>query len=82
MKFGQLLEYNMKSIFLEKSYTKRGGEIILRPFSKKSKLSIPYLLEWAPGRSFNFEFSKGGAYSREALIEYIKETSKCFQLVS
>ena len=29
-----------------------------------------------PGRPFNFEFSKGGAYSREALIEYIKETSK------
>ena len=35
-----------------------------------------------PGRSFNFEFSNGGAYSREALIKYIKETSKYFQLVS
>ena len=30
----------MKNIFLEKSYTKCGGEIIPRPFSKKSKLSI------------------------------------------
>ena len=41
MKFGQLTEYNIKNIFLEKSYTKCGGETIPRPFSKKSKLSIP-----------------------------------------
>ena len=39
-KFGQLIEYNMRHIFLEKSYTKSGGETILRPFSKKSKLNI------------------------------------------
>ena len=32
-KFGQLIEYNRKN-FLEKSYTKRGGETIPRPFSK------------------------------------------------
>ena len=38
MKFGQLLEYGMSNIFLEKSHTKCGGEIILRPFSKKTKL--------------------------------------------
>ena len=38
MQFGQLIEYDMKNIFLEKS--KCGGETILRPFSKKSKLSI------------------------------------------
>ena len=40
MNFGQLLEYNMRYIFLNKSYTKCGGETIPRPFSKKSKLSI------------------------------------------
>ena len=40
MKFGQLIEYNLRNIFLEKSYTKCGGETIPRPFSKKSKLSI------------------------------------------
>ena len=40
MKFGQLIEYNMRNIFVEKSYTKCGGETIPRPFSKKSKLSI------------------------------------------
>ena len=27
MKFGQLLEYNMRNIFVEKSYTKYGKEI-------------------------------------------------------
>ena len=40
MKIGQLIEYNMRNIFLEKSYTKCGRESILRPFSKNSKLSI------------------------------------------
>ena len=39
-KFGQLIEYNMKNIFLEKSYLKCGGETISRPFSKKSKFNI------------------------------------------
>ena len=34
------IEYNMKNIFLEKPCTKCGGDTILRPFSKKSKLSI------------------------------------------
>ena len=38
MKFGQLIEYNMKKIFLEKSYAKCGGESIPRPLSKKSKM--------------------------------------------
>ena len=40
MKFGQLIEYNLRNIFLEESYTKYGGETIPRPFFKKSKLSI------------------------------------------
>ena len=40
MKFGQSLEYNTRTIFLEKWYRKCGGETILRPFSKKSKLSV------------------------------------------
>ena len=40
MKFGQLIEYNMKNIFLETSCTKHGGETIPRPFSKKYKSSI------------------------------------------
>ena len=40
MKFGQLIEYNMRNIFLEKSYTKCGGETGPRPFSGKLKMSI------------------------------------------
>ena len=40
MKFGQLIEYNLRNIFLQKSYTKCGGESIPRHFFKKSKLSI------------------------------------------
>ena len=28
MKFGQLIEYNLRNIFLKKSYTKCSGEII------------------------------------------------------
>ena len=40
MKFGQLIEYNMRNIFVEKSYTRYAGETIPRPLSKKSKLSI------------------------------------------
>ena len=31
---------NMRNTFVEKSYTKYAGEIIPRPLSKKSKLSI------------------------------------------
>ena len=34
MKFGQLIDYNMENTFLEKSYTRCGGEGSLRPFYK------------------------------------------------
>ena len=40
MKLDQLIEYNMRNIFVQKSYTKCAGETIPRPLSKKSKLSI------------------------------------------
>ena len=39
MEFSKLIEYNIRTIFHEKSYTKRGGETSSRPFSEKSKLS-------------------------------------------
>ena len=35
MKFDQLMEYNMRNTFLEKSYTKCGGQARPRPFSEK-----------------------------------------------
>ena len=34
MKLGHLIEYNVRNIFLEKSYAKCGGEAIPRFFSK------------------------------------------------
>ena len=40
MKSGRLIEYNIRNIYLEKSYTKCGGEHIPKPFSEKSKLGI------------------------------------------
>ena len=40
MKLGQLIEYNMRNIFVEKSFTKSTGETIPRPLSKNSKLRI------------------------------------------
>ena len=40
MKFGQLIEYKMRNIFLEKSYRKCGRETIFKIFFKKSKLGI------------------------------------------
>ena len=39
MTFGQLIECNMTNIFIEKSYTKCGGETSHRLFSEKLKLS-------------------------------------------
>ena len=40
MKSGQTIEYNIRNVFIEKSYTKRGGETSHITFSKKSKLSM------------------------------------------
>ena len=40
MKFGQLIEYNIRNIFVEKPYTKCAGETIPRPLSKKSRISL------------------------------------------
>ena len=34
MKIGQLIEYNIRNIFIEKLYTKYGGEASPRPFHK------------------------------------------------
>ena len=40
MKFGQLIECNMRNIFFEKLFTKCGSETSPRPFYEKWKLSI------------------------------------------
>ena len=43
MKLGQLIKYNIRNTFVEKSYTKCAGETTPRPLSKKSKLSMSLL---------------------------------------
>ena len=40
MKFGQLIEWNMRNIFLEKSYLKCSGEASPRLFYENVKLSM------------------------------------------
>ena len=40
MKFGQLIEYNLRNIFVEKPYRKCAAETIPRPLFKISKLNI------------------------------------------
>ena len=40
MKFCQLIQYNMRNIFLEKSFAKCGGDASPRLFYKKLKLII------------------------------------------
>ena len=39
MQVGQLIEYNTRNIFLEKLYTKYGGETSPRVFSKNEHIS-------------------------------------------
>ena len=63
MKFGQLIEYNTRNIFLEKSHTKCCGETIPRPFSNKSNLSISLDL-WSKVLSSLFLF-----YAKSRAIE-------------
>ena len=40
MKFGPLIDYDTRNIFLEKSYSNCGGETSPRPFSEKLSLRI------------------------------------------
>ena len=34
MKYGQLIEYKIRNIFVEKSYTKCAGEVVPDPYLK------------------------------------------------
>ena len=65
MKLDQLIEYNMKIIFLEKSYTKGGGKTIPRPFSKKLKVTL------SPGQQSTGLYSLFQLYAKlRAIKEY------------
>ena len=65
MIFGQLIEYKMRNIFLEKSYTKCVDETSSKPFYKKTKLNI----------SLNKQ-----SESLFLLYVQTKELTTCFQL--
>ena len=52
MKFGQWIEYYIINIVFEKSYTKCGGEIISRPFSKKSIFEQNWAYHWINNLKF------------------------------
>ena len=70
MKFGQLIEYSLRNILLEKSHTKCGGESIPRPFSEELKLRI-YL-----DQQFNtvcfIQFAFIASPSRRLLNKYVQ----------
>ena len=70
MKFGQLMKYNMRNIFLEKSYTKCGEAASPRPFYKKSKFNM--YLDQQSEMVYSFVF----LYVRVEVYQYIL-TLKC-----
>ena len=85
MKFDQLIEYNLRNIFLQKSQTKYGGEISSKLFSKNSKLSISL------DQQSEFLYSCFIVFPSRRLLKYIaftsnkvffkkKEKSRCLEL--
>ena len=86
MKFGQLIEYNMRNIFVEKSYAKCAGETIPRPLSEKSKLSISLdqeckvlnslFLSYANLRAIEIEWNQAADYSLLLNIKLFLKTKK------
>ena len=61
MKFGQLIEYNMTSIFLEKSYKQCDGETIFGTFYKKIKI------ECTSGRLLSKYFSLQSFFTKDSV---------------
>ena len=53
MKFGQLIEYNMKNIFLQKLYLKCGGKPVPNSFLK---IEIEHISELTVKRFIQFVF--------------------------
>ena len=76
MKFGQLIEYNMRNNFLEKSYTKCEGETNSRPFSKTQDSAISGSLVWSFKRFFYCLPSWGSSKDTETKMQ-----TTCFYLI-
>ena len=69
-KFGQLIEHNTRNTFLKKIYTKRGGEISPRTFSKTLKLSISLNQQPEIYTVCFFLYVKTGSKSRTTKIHW------------
>ena len=76
VKSGQVIEYNMRNIFLEKSYIKSTGKTSSQPFSKKIKIE-PLDQQSRVSYSFFIVCPSGG------LSQYFKTKVKttCFSLI-
>ena len=76
-KFCQLIEYNMRNIFLEKSYTKCWGETIPRPFIKNWNWPYPWI------NSLTFYTVCFYYMSSWRISKYIetKQQTTCFYLI-
>ena len=77
MNYSQLIECNMRSIFLEKSYTKCGEETSPRPFSEKLKWAYIWI------NSLKFYTVCFYCLASWGLLKYIKTKlqTTCFQLI-
>ena len=75
--FGHLLEYNMRNIFLEKSYTKCGWETSLRPFPKNQNWEYLWI------NSLKFYTACFFCMPRWELFKYIetKLQNTCFYII-
>ena len=76
MRFGQLIEYNMRYIFLKMSYAKCSGKASPRHFYKQSKLSIS--LECEMLHSFFIECPSQGQpkYVKTKVLTFLKNVLK------
>ena len=79
-KFSQLIEYNMKNIFLEISYTKWGGETINRPLSEWSKLSISLAHNFNSLKFYTISFYHMSSWRLSQYIENKLQTT-CFCVI-
>ena len=70
--FNQVIEYNMRNIFVEKSYMKCAGETIPRPLSRISKLSISLDQECKVLNSLFLLYAN---------LRAIKQQGTCFYLI-
>ena len=77
VKFGQLIEHNMRKILFEKSCTNCNGETSPRPFCKQSELSISLGLQFWNVREFVFIAYPSGRLPKDIKTKIL---TTCFYL--